>query len=157
MVPDVCIRAMPVPVRVLLGPVIVSVINPWLIRCVSGCVGGQERSQLVGGNITSVDLRQLEGGAQYDIQVMALVQNREGPPVSVKVTTGPSAYIMSTCTAADVVTGMIVTMRVCFRAGVRGTTAGSACRRVRSGITAYSLESGERCRGIQDLLELLRR
>ncbi|XP_046704415.1 collagen alpha-1(VII) chain isoform X2 [Silurus meridionalis] len=51
--------------------------------------GGQEQSQLVGGNITSVDLRQLEGGAQYDVQVVALVQNREGPPVSVKVTTGP--------------------------------------------------------------------
>ncbi|KAI5615015.1 collagen alpha-1(VII) chain isoform X4, partial [Silurus asotus] len=51
--------------------------------------GGQEQSQLVGGNITAVDLRQLEGGAQYDVQVVALVQNREGPPVSVKVTTGP--------------------------------------------------------------------
>ncbi|TSK42091.1 Collagen alpha-1(VII) chain [Bagarius yarrelli] len=50
--------------------------------------GGQERSQLVGGNITSVDLKQLEGGSQYDVQVVALVQNREGPPVSVKVTTG---------------------------------------------------------------------
>ncbi|KAB5583833.1 hypothetical protein PHYPO_G00100160 [Pangasianodon hypophthalmus] len=50
--------------------------------------GGQEQSRLVGGNITSVDLRQLEGGAQYDVQVVAMVQNREGPPVSVKVTTG---------------------------------------------------------------------
>ncbi|KAG7326181.1 hypothetical protein KOW79_009582 [Hemibagrus wyckioides] len=50
--------------------------------------GGEELSQLVGGNITSVDLKQLEGGTQYDIQVVALVQNREGPPVSVKVTTG---------------------------------------------------------------------
>ncbi|KAK3575600.1 hypothetical protein QTP86_031147, partial [Hemibagrus guttatus] len=51
---------------------------------------GEELSQLVGGNITSVDLKQLEGGTQYDVQVVALVQNREGPPVSVKVTTGPS-------------------------------------------------------------------
>ncbi|XP_060723226.1 collagen alpha-1(VII) chain [Tachysurus vachellii] len=51
--------------------------------------GGQELSQLVGGNITSVDLKQLEGESQYDVQVVALVQNREGPPVSVKVTTGP--------------------------------------------------------------------
>uniref|UniRef100_A0A3B4CGT1 Collagen, type VII, alpha 1 n=1 Tax=Pygocentrus nattereri TaxID=42514 RepID=A0A3B4CGT1_PYGNA len=50
--------------------------------------GGEEQVQLVGGNVTSVDLKKLEGGAQYDVQVVALVQNREGPPVSIKVTTG---------------------------------------------------------------------
>ncbi|XP_035379953.1 collagen alpha-1(VII) chain [Electrophorus electricus] len=52
--------------------------------------GGQEQVQLVGGNVTWVDLRQLDVGAQYDVQVMALVQNREGPPVSVRVTTAPA-------------------------------------------------------------------
>ncbi|XP_042582157.1 collagen alpha-1(VII) chain isoform X1 [Cyprinus carpio] len=50
--------------------------------------GGEERSQLVGGNVTSVDLRQLDKGAQYEVKVLALVRNREGPPVSVRVTTG---------------------------------------------------------------------
>lgn len=51
-------------------------------------IGGEERNQLVGGNVTSVDLRQLDQGAQYEVKVLALVQNREGPPVSVRVTTG---------------------------------------------------------------------
>ncbi|RXN08048.1 collagen alpha-1(VII) chain [Labeo rohita] len=50
--------------------------------------GGEELSQLVGGNVTSVDLRQLDQGAQYEVKVLALVRNREGPPVSVRVTTG---------------------------------------------------------------------
>ncbi|XP_016371384.1 collagen alpha-1(VII) chain [Sinocyclocheilus rhinocerous] len=50
--------------------------------------GGEERSQLVGGNVNSVDLRQLDEGAQYEVKVLALVRNREGPPVSVRVTTG---------------------------------------------------------------------
>uniref|UniRef100_A0A8C7VCG9 Collagen, type VII, alpha 1 n=1 Tax=Oncorhynchus mykiss TaxID=8022 RepID=A0A8C7VCG9_ONCMY len=49
--------------------------------------GGEERSQLVGGDRTAVDLEQLDPGAQYEVQVMALVQNREGSPVSVRVTT----------------------------------------------------------------------
>lgn len=38
--------------------------------------------------MTSVDLRQLDKGAQYEVKVLALVRNREGPPVSVRVTTG---------------------------------------------------------------------
>uniref|UniRef100_A0A8C1LKV4 Collagen, type VII, alpha 1 n=1 Tax=Cyprinus carpio TaxID=7962 RepID=A0A8C1LKV4_CYPCA len=50
--------------------------------------GGEERSQLVGGNVTSVELRQLDEGVQYEVKVLALVRNREGPPVSVRVTTG---------------------------------------------------------------------
>lgn len=57
-------------------------------KTVSAIVGGEERSQLVGGNVTSVDLRQLDEGAQYEVKVLALVRNREGPPVSVRVTTG---------------------------------------------------------------------
>lgn len=59
-------------------------------KTVSAIVGGEERSQLVGGNVTSVDLRQLDEGAQYEVKVLALVRNREGPPVSVRVTTGES-------------------------------------------------------------------
>ncbi|XP_026069082.1 collagen alpha-1(VII) chain-like isoform X1 [Carassius auratus] len=50
--------------------------------------GEEERSQLVGGNVTSVELRQLDEGVQYEVKVLALVRNREGPPVSVRVTTG---------------------------------------------------------------------
>lgn len=49
--------------------------------------GGEERSQVVGGNVTSVDLEQLDRGAQYDVMVKALVQNREGSPVTVRITT----------------------------------------------------------------------
>lgn len=49
--------------------------------------GGEERSQLVGGDVTAVDLDRLDPGAQYEVQVMALVQNREGTPVSVRITT----------------------------------------------------------------------
>uniref|UniRef100_A0A3P8UTM7 Fibronectin type-III domain-containing protein n=1 Tax=Cynoglossus semilaevis TaxID=244447 RepID=A0A3P8UTM7_CYNSE len=49
--------------------------------------GGEERSRLVAGDVTSVDLDRLEPGAQYEVQVMALVQNREGSPVSVRITT----------------------------------------------------------------------
>ncbi|KAJ4928076.1 hypothetical protein JOQ06_015875 [Pogonophryne albipinna] len=49
--------------------------------------GGAERSQLVAGDVTAVDLDQLDQGAQYEVRVMALVQNREGTPVSVRVTT----------------------------------------------------------------------
>lgn len=51
-------------------------------------IGGEERSQLVGGNVTTVDLRQLDEGAQYEVKVLAIVRNREGPPVSVRITTG---------------------------------------------------------------------
>ncbi|KAJ8265290.1 hypothetical protein COCON_G00143890 [Conger conger] len=49
--------------------------------------GGAEQSQLVGGNITVVDLN-LDPGVEYEVQVKALVQNREGSAVTVRVTTG---------------------------------------------------------------------
>lgn len=62
------------------------------LQCTS--VGGEERSQLVGGDVTAVDLDQLDPGAQYEVQVMALVQNREGSPVSVRVTTRESCPLM---------------------------------------------------------------
>lgn len=52
--------------------------------------GGEERSQLVGRDVTAVDLDRLDPGAQYEVQVMALVQNREGTPVSVRITTRES-------------------------------------------------------------------
>lgn len=41
--------------------------------------------------MTAVDLDQLDSGAQYEVQVMALVQNREGNPVSVRITTRESS------------------------------------------------------------------
>lgn len=44
----------------------------------------------MGGEVTTVDLDRLDPGAQYEVQVMALVQNREGTPVSVRVTTRES-------------------------------------------------------------------
>lgn len=40
--------------------------------------------------MTAVDLDQLDPGVQYEVQVMALVQNREGTPVSIRVTTRES-------------------------------------------------------------------
>lgn len=52
--------------------------------------GGEEQSQLVGGDVTAVDLDQLDSGAHYEVQVMAIVQNREGSPVSVRITTRES-------------------------------------------------------------------
>ena len=59
------------------------------------CVGGEEQSKLVGSGVTSVDLEQLERGAQYEVQVMALVQDQEGSPVSVRVTT--RTYLKCVC------------------------------------------------------------
>lgn len=53
-------------------------------------VGGEERSQVVSGDVTAVDLDQLDPGVQYEVQVVALVQNRVGNPVSVRVTTRES-------------------------------------------------------------------
>lgn len=58
-------------------------------------VGGEERSQVVGGDVTAVDLDRLDPGAQYEVQVMALVQNREGTPVSVRVTTRKSSLCLT--------------------------------------------------------------
>lgn len=49
--------------------------------------GGAVQSQVVGGHVTEVDLETLDRGAQYEVQVVALVQNREGSPVSIRVTT----------------------------------------------------------------------
>ncbi|XP_028823049.1 collagen alpha-1(VII) chain isoform X2 [Denticeps clupeoides] len=49
--------------------------------------GGEESSRVVRGDVTSVDLEGLERGVEYELQVMAIVQNREGSPVSVRVTT----------------------------------------------------------------------
>ncbi len=65
-------------------------VSHYLLLQLCGAVGGEERSQLVGGDVTAVDLDRLDPGAQYEVQVMALVQNREGTPVSVRVTTRES-------------------------------------------------------------------
>lgn len=66
-----------------------TVLHSSLLR-LCAAVGGEERSQLVTGDVTAVDLDQLDQGAQYEVRVMALVQNREGTPVSVRVTTRES-------------------------------------------------------------------
>lgn len=49
--------------------------------------------------MTAVDLDQLDSGAQYEVQVMAIVQNREGNPVTVRITTREShfSYVMFIC------------------------------------------------------------
>lgn len=52
--------------------------------------GGEEQSQLVEGDVTAVDLDHLDPGAQYEVQVIAIIQNREGNPVSVRITTRES-------------------------------------------------------------------
>lgn len=57
-------------------------------------VGGEEKSQLVSGDVSAVDLVQLDPGAQYEVQVIALVQNREGTPVSVRVLTSKSCVFI---------------------------------------------------------------
>uniref|UniRef100_A0A3B5MQU2 Collagen, type VII, alpha 1 n=1 Tax=Xiphophorus couchianus TaxID=32473 RepID=A0A3B5MQU2_9TELE len=50
-------------------------------------VDGEERRQLVGRDVSSLDLDQLDPGVEYEVQVIALVENREGSPVSARVTT----------------------------------------------------------------------
>lgn len=45
---------------------------------------------MVEGDVTAVDLDQLDPGAQYEVQVIAIIQNREGNPVSVRITTRES-------------------------------------------------------------------
>lgn len=50
-------------------------------------LGGEERSKLVPREVTSTDLDQLDSGVQYEVQVIAIVENREGTPVSARVTT----------------------------------------------------------------------
>lgn len=56
------------------------------------CIDGVEQSQLVSRDVTSLDLDQLDPGVQYEVQVVALVENREGAPVSVRVTTRESNF-----------------------------------------------------------------
>ena len=66
-----------------------TVLQSSLLR-LCAAAGGAESSQLVGGDVTAVDLDRLDPGAQYEVKVMALVQNREGTPVSVRITTRES-------------------------------------------------------------------
>lgn len=66
---------------------------PLLQLCAA--VGSEEQSQMVAGDVTAVDLNWLDPGAQYEVQVTALVQNREGTPVSVRVTTRESPILLS--------------------------------------------------------------
>lgn len=59
----------------------------------------------MGGDVSAVDLDQLDPGAQYEVQVKALVQNREGTPVSVRVTT--REFLYSAATAIILLTNFI--------------------------------------------------
>ncbi|XP_053723610.1 collagen alpha-1(VII) chain isoform X2 [Synchiropus splendidus] len=59
--------------------------------------GGVERTRLVGRDVTAVDLDGLDPGAQYEVKVTAIVQNRQGAPVSVRVST-PAVTTPSTRT-----------------------------------------------------------
>lgn len=68
--------------------------SPHSLLRLCAAVGGEPRSQLLRGDVTAVDLDQLDPGAQYEVQVMALVQNREGAPVSVRVTTRESCPLI---------------------------------------------------------------
>ncbi|KAK2889366.1 hypothetical protein Q8A67_014741 [Cirrhinus molitorella] len=84
--------------------------------------GGEELSQLVGGNVTSVDLRQLDEGAQYEVKVLALVRNREGPPVSVRITTGNGGQTETRVEGLRVLDTTPGGLRITWRA-VRGASS----------------------------------
>ncbi|KAJ8257173.1 hypothetical protein GJAV_G00182690 [Gymnothorax javanicus] len=116
--------------------------------------GGEERSQLVGGNVTAVDLQQLDPGAQYEVQVKALVQNREGSPVSIRVTTAGEPVEVGGVQVLETTSG---TLRITWRAvpGASGyrvywrSSGGEpeASRTVGRDVTSYILEGlrpGER-------------
>ncbi|XP_055077830.1 collagen alpha-1(VII) chain [Periophthalmus magnuspinnatus] len=83
--------------------------------------GGEVRSREVSGDQTAVDLDQLDPGAQYEVQVMALVQNREGTPVSVRVTTpGTSTPLPTTRLQVSEVTQNSVRLAWAPVSGVTG-------------------------------------
>ncbi|KAM9813472.1 uncharacterized protein col7a1 [Neosynchiropus ocellatus] len=58
--------------------------------------GGVESTRLVGRDVTAVDIDGLDPGAQYEVKVTAIVQNRQGAPVSVRVSTHPGRGITYT-------------------------------------------------------------
>ncbi|KAM3877835.1 uncharacterized protein col7a1 [Diretmus argenteus] len=79
--------------------------------------GGEVRSQVLGGDVTALDLDQLDPGVQYEVQVMALVQNREGSPVSVRITTHTGRGLSITLPASSSsyqVTGLRLGLRYRF-------------------------------------------
>uniref|UniRef100_A0A3P9A9C8 Collagen, type VII, alpha 1 n=1 Tax=Esox lucius TaxID=8010 RepID=A0A3P9A9C8_ESOLU len=86
------------------------------------CVGGEVRSQLVGGDRTSFDLKQLDPGAQYEVQVIALVQKRQGTPVSVRVTTSGEPVAGDRVEGLQVLEALPGLLRLSWRrmAGVTG-------------------------------------
>lgn len=49
----------------------------------------------MGGDVAAVDLDQLDPGVQYEVQVKALVQNREGTPVFATITTRESVVMLN--------------------------------------------------------------
>ncbi|XP_028680004.2 collagen alpha-1(VII) chain isoform X1 [Erpetoichthys calabaricus] len=51
--------------------------------------GGPEYSRIVSSDVTSFDIKDLDGGVNYTVRVTALIRDREGPPVSINVKTPP--------------------------------------------------------------------
>uniref|UniRef100_A0A4W3JSF0 Fibronectin type-III domain-containing protein n=1 Tax=Callorhinchus milii TaxID=7868 RepID=A0A4W3JSF0_CALMI len=49
--------------------------------------GGAETSRVVPGDIYTIDIPGLEGGVSYTVKVVALIENREGAPVTITATT----------------------------------------------------------------------
>ncbi|XP_051873525.1 collagen alpha-1(VII) chain [Pristis pectinata] len=49
--------------------------------------GGPETSKVVSGDISTFDIVDLEGGINYLVKVVALIENREGRPVTITATT----------------------------------------------------------------------
>uniref|UniRef100_A0A8C4TP86 Fibronectin type-III domain-containing protein n=1 Tax=Erpetoichthys calabaricus TaxID=27687 RepID=A0A8C4TP86_ERPCA len=49
--------------------------------------GGPEYSRIVSSDVTSFDIKDLDGGVNYTVRVTALIRDREGPPVSINVKT----------------------------------------------------------------------
>ncbi|XP_032892887.1 collagen alpha-1(VII) chain isoform X3 [Amblyraja radiata] len=49
--------------------------------------GGPETSKVVPGDVSTIDIVDLEGGINYLVKVVALIENREGHPVTITATT----------------------------------------------------------------------
>ncbi|XP_048110377.1 collagen alpha-1(VII) chain-like [Alosa alosa] len=107
---------------------------------------GEEQTREVGADVTSVDLVQLQRGAQYEVQVMALVQGQEGSPVSVRVTT---PGVVDRVEGLRVLEARQGTLRLTWRAvsGVTGyklywstTGEGERSQLIRRDVTSYDLD-----------------
>ncbi|XP_066555651.1 collagen alpha-1(VII) chain [Amia ocellicauda] len=82
--------------------------------------GGVESRREVGGDVTAVDIDGLEEGVRYVVRVTALVRNKEGPPVSISVTT-PSVPVPSRVGGFRVVETSLRRLRLAW-GGLAGVT-----------------------------------